>query len=431
MIGVPGRTNQPISISFPGDNGTDWRVFEDNGQDEDYYTEYDPQAENIQFTPGKGYWAITNNDAFFNGTLDPVDMTQGDTFVIPLNPGWNLISNPFSMSIPISRLKQSNPNLLEVFYYYNSTSGVYETDFEDFEPFKGYYVFFPEPQNEEVRNELIIQNPNADHGDQDELEKPGVEREVLAQRLPGLTLHSSFPAVVADSKDVSLSARLVYPELAEPSELTTDVALDRGIIPHPPIDFSSYALMFNPEADQRGGYFQRTGSLRGGDEGYSLTIKGTVGETATLSLVTHELPSEMSALLVNPVTRKSWIITESEPVDIVLTEPKGTFRLYAGSTAELLERQQELLPTQIELMQNYPNPFNPVTNIRYAIPEEQVVRLEVFDMLGRRVQTLVDGVVPAGWHVSQFNAMNYASGVYVYRLVVGGTVNVQKMTVIK
>jgi hypothetical protein len=92
----------------------------------------------------------------------------------------------------------------------------------------------------------------------------------------------------------------------------------------------------------------------------------------------------------------------------------------------------EVMPTEVELAQNYPNPFNPSTMIRYAVPSQSAVTLEVFDILGRQVATLVNNqVMPAGRHSVSFDAGRFASGVYVYRLVVGEKVMTKRMVLIK
>lgn len=72
------------------------------------------------------------------------------------------------------------------------------------------------------------------------------------------------------------------------------------------------------------------------------------------------------------------------------------------------------------LYQNYPNPFNPSTTIRYRLPVSSDVRLEVFDILGRRVAVLVDDFQQSGHHQIDFDATQLASGVYIYRLQVAG-----------
>lgn len=78
----------------------------------------------------------------------------------------------------------------------------------------------------------------------------------------------------------------------------------------------------------------------------------------------------------------------------------------------------EGFPEKISLAQNYPNPFNPHTVIKYELPVESVVNIEVFDMLGRRVAVLVDEAKSAGTHSVTFNAAPFPSGVYMARFKV-------------
>ena len=102
-------------------------------------------------------------------------------------------------------------------------------------------------------------------------------------------------------------------------------------------------------------------------------------------------------------------------------------------TAPGVDGRSELgdLPDQITLNQNYPNPFNPSTIISYELPEPGSVRLDVYEITGRHVATLVDGQVSAGRHTVNFDAANLSSGVYLYRLVTGASVMTRKLTVIK
>ncbi|MCH8525419.1 MAG: T9SS type A sorting domain-containing protein, partial [Balneolales bacterium] len=90
------------------------------------------------------------------------------------------------------------------------------------------------------------------------------------------------------------------------------------------------------------------------------------------------------------------------------------------------------LPAHVALEQNYPNPFNPSTTIKYALPEVSSVRLDVFDVMGRRVATLVNNDQhAAGYHTVSFDGSRLASGVYIYRLQAGNTVMTRKLTLIK
>ena len=93
--------------------------------------------------------------------------------------------------------------------------------------------------------------------------------------------------------------------------------------------------------------------------------------------------------------------------------------------------EEDELPGQYRLDQNYPNPFNPVTTINYQVAKTGQVSIEVFDLLGRKVQTLVDDVLAAGSYEVTFNASNLSSGMYVYRLKAGDIVKTQQMVLMK
>ena len=93
------------------------------------------------------------------------------------------------------------------------------------------------------------------------------------------------------------------------------------------------------------------------------------------------------------------------------------------------------LPQGFELGANYPNPFNPSTMIPYRLPASMHVRLEVFNLLGQRIATLVDGEQPAGFHTASWDATDaagqaVAAGVYLYRLSGDGTQATRSMLLI-
>jgi len=95
------------------------------------------------------------------------------------------------------------------------------------------------------------------------------------------------------------------------------------------------------------------------------------------------------------------------------------------------ERSEEL-PGQLVLNQNYPNPFNPVTSIPFELEYPMNISLEVFDVVGRKVQTLIHNTVyPAGAHQIQFSGSEFSSGLYYYRLRTDQAEIIKAMTLIK
>jgi hypothetical protein len=94
-------------------------------------------------------------------------------------------------------------------------------------------------------------------------------------------------------------------------------------------------------------------------------------------------------------------------------------------------REERAIPQQTLLMQNYPNPFNPRTVIIYQLSSFGSVTLRVYDLLGREVATLVDGMLGAGRYEVVFDGRELASGVYVYRLQAGGHVEQRAMILLR
>jgi hypothetical protein len=93
--------------------------------------------------------------------------------------------------------------------------------------------------------------------------------------------------------------------------------------------------------------------------------------------------------------------------------------------------QPMAVPTEHELDQNYPNPFNPSTQIEYTIRERGHVSLKVFNIAGQEVATIFSGVLEPGDYSTPFDASTLTSGIYLYRLTVGGVSTTKRMVLVK
>ncbi len=109
--------------------------------------------------------------------------------------------------------------------------------------------------------------------------------------------------------------------------------------------------------------------------------------------------------------------------------PGSAVTLQRGIVTNIGEGNE--IAREFSLEQNYPNPFNPTTVIEYQIPSEGLVTLEVYNMLGQRVATLVNEVQRAGTHTAGFDASRLSSGVYLYRLQTGSQALTGKMMLVK
>ncbi|MBP9582503.1 MAG: T9SS type A sorting domain-containing protein [Ignavibacterium sp.] len=114
-------------------------------------------------------------------------------------------------------------------------------------------------------------------------------------------------------------------------------------------------------------------------------------------------------------------VSDIQRDDVVLEKSNLLVRNFKG----------EGIPTVYDLAQNFPNPFNPSTTIRYQIPQDGIVTLKIYDILGSEVATLVNEQKAAGKYEINFNASNFASGVYIYKIQAGSFNSSKKLMLLK
>ena len=111
-------------------------------------------------------------------------------------------------------------------------------------------------------------------------------------------------------------------------------------------------------------------------------------------------------------------------------------KIYKFSQALSTVKIDGIIPNKIFLHQNYPNPFNPVTTLRYDLPENGLVNITIYDMLGRQVKTLMDQTQDAGYRSVIWNATDdygkpVSAGIYLYQIQAGGYIRTKKMVLLK
>jgi hypothetical protein len=112
------------------------------------------------------------------------------------------------------------------------------------------------------------------------------------------------------------------------------------------------------------------------------------------------------------------------------THSNGVYERRLLSVLTAVAEQKER-PAEFVLEQNYPNPFNPVTTIEFGIPVSGFLSLKIYDVQGREVATVVEGVQDAGFKSVEFDASRLASGVYFYQLRAGRFLSTRKMLVVR
>lgn len=249
----------------------------------------------------------------------------------------------------------------------------------------------------------------------------------------------------------------------DPSQAATAGIVDIGItaLDSADVDTTKYAGVLNRAA----GDFAR----RKTNNGYALEIRvkwsdivttGTaargpivpaVGNTFGMSILQHDNDSvdrsasiQWSAVMGDAVWKDPQMLgtVEFMPDNKLKLIPVNAITGVANDSAEAwydptgildvsVKENTKMVASEFQLMQNYPNPFNPTTTISFSIVKNGLVRLTVFDILGREVSTLVNEVKPAGSYDVSFNAKELASGVYFYKLESNNNVKTHKMLLIK
>jgi len=184
-------------------------------------------------------------------------------------------------------------------------------------------------------------------------------------------------------------------------------------------------------------------------EGDSLTYRWQLADSPAFSNVLYE-ESGISAgssfdvhanNILDALNAVGVLVQAGERIDVwhrmVAQDPDGAEA--TGQAGEIsLERASSVardsaseLPEEVYLRGNYPNPFNPSTTIEFGVPAPGLVRVDLFDVQGRLVRSLVNATLPAGHHSAHVDMSSMPSGMYVYRMSSGDRVVTRTMHLLK
>ncbi len=193
----------------------------------------------------------------------------------------------------------------------------------------------------------------------------------------------------------------------------------------------------NFDADEHDVYI--TGEMSGwaepgSDQDLQLNPHGDLDNTYTITLSLQADSYEYKYFFVPHDVDQTWDYGEwdGEPNrSITVSEDMEVSDIWGDQPEPTNVRRITEGPGSFQLEQNYPNPFNPSTSIAFTLPESAHVTLEVFNIQGQHMATLVNSTMNAGAHTVNFNASQMASGLYLYRLQTGSFVQTRKMQLIK
>ena len=174
-------------------------------------------------------------------------------------------------------------------------------------------------------------------------------------------------------------------------------------------------------------YLMRATSAEIGDQG--LDTNATSIEVSYMDIIGDMAENNVTAATIE------WTVHVTDGIDTVEAD-NAPFTLQVDGSNALSAYLEGLLPDEFALQQNYPNPFNPVTTLRYDLPENGLVTIIIYDMLGREVKTLINQSQNAGYRTVIWNATNdygkpVSAGTYLYQIQAGEYISTKKMVLLK
>jgi Zn-dependent metalloprotease len=176
------------------------------------------------------------------------------------------------------------------------------------------------------------------------------------------------------------------------------------------------------------------GTVAGPFSSQALSIVGYPtysGDDKTIAYHTTQISNGTTVEVIQQVPLKDNMLEangESQPYIINATFPSW---FVIGTRTTDVQTTPNEIPAAFELAQNYPNPFNPATKIDFSLPQRTQINMKVFDVLGREVWILANGIFEAGKHEIEFNGTNLPSGVYFYNLTSGTNSITKKLLLLK
>jgi len=141
---------------------------------------------------------------------------------------------------------------------------------------------------------------------------------------------------------------------------------------------------------------------------------------------------EWTAGYMLPGEKVSFKVLDASTGELVTMDAEGDIAWTSNlTTMSVINLTDKFLPTAVSLSNAYPNPFNPVTMLTYDVPSDMVVSMGIYDVRGRLVDELVNGMREQGRYEVTWNADQHSSGVYMIKMTAGSAVQIQKVMLVK
>ncbi len=437
MVSVPYELENPnvqnVLRNFEPYDPYQWRLF-DWSQSDSIYIEYSDTTSDTRwkFQRGKAFWLVTNGIGDFIG---PEGATpKNEEYRIVLEPGWNMFANPFPYPIPFSMMRSTDDTQLQGPFYYQTEDSIGWLPPQQLtfcQPWQGYFIW----NSDSVEQTLIVPPVGVDEVN---LPKPLAPDERVAFEYSDASFIINVDAYSGKYFDVGNLFGAAQKAKTE---------FDRYDSPEVP-EISNYVSLWSDNFDwkyQKGAYqndFQKSG-----ENGYvwNLVLDCQVPGAKSAGIQFRqikEIPTNWEIYLFDTDEDIAYNLKERASISFVIPTQNGMkkhFKLVVGDNKFIQQNSDEipLVPVQFALKQNYPNPFNSVTAIEFSLPKRMNVEVDIYNILGQRVRTLVNGEMRGGIHKLIWNGANQhgqivPSGMYFVKLKgENGSVAVKKLLLLK
>ena len=422
MVSIPaaGDPTAALTDRYGSYRPAQWRVLQWDAS-ENTYREF-PALDSTDLTAGNAFWLVTEQGTPLSlGTGRTVDASTRRR--VALDPGWNQVGTPFPYAVPWDTVRaESGFTATELDGPYRLGSQGYQTD-TALRPWRGYFVF------------------NAT-GTTDTLSIPPVNANAQKARSQRLATRTGRPdkssagytlRVTASAKNGTSTALMGLRAGAKAGRDRYDIAKPPSVRPVPQVSVTeSVGERSVPHA-------KSVKSAGGSGQTWTLRLRRPARADAPASV-----RLDWSAEGRLPEGQSRYIIDLSTETRVT---PGKRFSLEKGETRELkvivgterYARKNSEAPLQkyeTTLRGNYPNPFDETTTLEYTLSQEREVTMQVYNVLGQRVETLVDARTSAGLHTVTWDGTNrygdrVGSGVYFVRMEAGSTTETQKVVLVR
>ncbi|WP_251954643.1 choice-of-anchor D domain-containing protein [Salinibacter ruber] len=403
LVAIPGSTGVDVAETVTGDRGTNWRAFLETGGSDGSLQSYGDEP--FSFRAGRGVWVLAQNGWSFEGTVPAVSAADG-TPSVPLQDGWNAISNPLQEDLVWANVRDAS-GLSEALFRWTGEDRFQRVD-----------TLRSAQENGEAYYTL-----NNEGADSLELTSGAGPNSTLAANTAAESRSNASPRTVelsatADGKSMTSTVTVgMNPSAEEASSYRA-----------PPAHFGGTALRIR-DGDPVKSFVRMVAATDAETSRFDLSLQAEPGTSVEISA--GDLPKNagpgFGVVLVDGGDTHD---LRDGPATVTVGENSESagFQVRLGDAEKIA---QQTAPDETRLKANYPNPFSEQTTIEYDVAEQSKVNIRVYNVLGQQVATLARGTKQAGTHQVDWSGQSLSSGKYFVRLEAGGTTDTKQITIVR